>query len=130
MRRPKKPSPAGEGGSRRLTDEVFPPASFVLSRRVIVNQSLALRERCQPKADGEGVRYLTPHPPRKLGTFSHWRRLFVNLFVSAAVTSVCHPERKRNEVKRNFAEVEVLAREPCEPSQNRRDLDTNFDGFS
>ena len=29
----------------------------------------------------------------------------------AAVTSVCHPERKRNEVKRNFAEVEVLARE-------------------
>ena len=28
-----------------------------------------------------------------------------------AVTSVCHPERKRNEVKRNFAEVEVLARE-------------------
>ena len=26
-----KPSPVGEGGSRRLTDEVFPPASFVRS---------------------------------------------------------------------------------------------------
>ena len=44
-----KPSPAGEGGSR--------------------------------KADGWGVispsyfNTTTPHPPRKLGTFSHWRRL-------------------------------------------------------
>ena len=46
-----------------------------------------------------------------------------------AAPSVCHPERKRNEVKRNFAEVEVLVREQCEPSQNRRDLETNFDGF-
>ena len=51
-------------------------ACFIGCGCVIVNQSLALRERCQPKADGEGVRYLTPHPPRKLGTFSHWRRLF------------------------------------------------------
>ena len=116
---------------RRFSDGGF-AACFIDCGCVIANQSLALRERWQPKADGEGVRYLTPHPPRKLGTFSRWRRLlFLRVArLCAAVTSVCHPERKRNEVKRNFAEVEVLAREPCELSQNRRDLEANSDGFS